>query len=205
MSGVKYSKDASEVSGCADGVRTLTFPRSVRIIHQKAFHKRKQLHAVVFNEGLEVLGAAEYKPDGGMGTGAFEASGVRRVRLPSTLKRIEYSAFEDCKDLRGVELPDGLEYLGKRCFCGSGLESVVLPPSVRAVGPHAFAECTQLRSASLNEGLETLGANEHVRSKNVSGSSFAKSGLESVLIPSTLKVIEDTTFARCKDLRRVQF
>ena len=69
------------------------------------------------NEGLEALGTDEYKEDGDMRAGAFESSGLKKIKLPSTIKRIEYSAFESCKDLKNIQLPEKLEYIGKRCFC----------------------------------------------------------------------------------------
>ena len=68
------------------------------------------------NEGLEVLGTDEYKEDGDMRAGAFEDSGLRKIKLSSTIKRIEYFAFENCKNLRSIALPDGLTYIGKMCF-----------------------------------------------------------------------------------------
>lgn len=37
------------------------------------------------------------------------------------------------------------------------------------------------------------------------GSVFYKSGIESIQIPSTLKVIDALTFSRCKNLKRVEF
>ena len=69
------------------------------------------------NEGLEALGTDEYKEDGDMGSGAFEDSGLKQIKLSSTIKRIEYSAFENCKDLKNIQLPEKLEYIGKMCFC----------------------------------------------------------------------------------------
>lgn len=57
----------------------------------------------------------------------------------------------------------------------------------------------------MNEGLQTLGANEQVKKKEVSGASFASSALESIRLPSTLKVLEGATFAECKSLRTVEF
>ena len=46
-----------------------------------------------FNEGLEVLGAGEYRDSGNMYDSVFQESAVERVELPATLKRIEYSTF----------------------------------------------------------------------------------------------------------------
>lgn len=63
----------------------------------------------------------EHDTDGSMRHGVFGYSAVQNVYLPSTLKRIEYSAFEGCKDLRELTLPEGLEYIGKQCFEGAGI------------------------------------------------------------------------------------
>lgn len=46
-----------------------------------------------FSEGLEVLGTDEYADDDTLFHGVFEESALENVWLPSTLKRIEYSAF----------------------------------------------------------------------------------------------------------------
>ena len=65
------------------------------------------------NEGLEVLGTDEYDTDGEMRHGVFGYSAVQDVRLPATLKRIEYRAFEGCMDQRELTHPEGLEFIGK--------------------------------------------------------------------------------------------
>lgn len=74
----------------------------------------------MLNEGLEVLGTDEY-PKSGLWSGVFEGSALEHVDLPSTLRRIEYSAFDGCEMLRRIALPDGLERIGRRCFQESGI------------------------------------------------------------------------------------
>ena len=51
------------------------------------------LRTVKFGEGLETLGTDEYPDNGKNWHGAFEGSQVEHIELPSTLRRIEYSAF----------------------------------------------------------------------------------------------------------------
>ena len=104
------------------GLETVRFPKSLKTLAQASFAKCEALTAVTVNEGLEVLGTDEYDTDGEMRHGVFGYSAVQDVRLPATLKRIEYSAFEGCKKLRELALPDGLEFIGKRCFYESGIE-----------------------------------------------------------------------------------
>lgn len=47
--------------------------------------------------------------------------------------------------LKSVQLPNGLEYIGKVSFSTSGIEEIVLPPSVKNVCVQAFVRCDSLR------------------------------------------------------------
>ena len=75
----------------------------------------RNLKSAKFADGLEILGTDEY-PGYKELYGVFWECALESVRLPSTLKRIEYRTFENCHFLRTIELPDGLEYIGKKCF-----------------------------------------------------------------------------------------
>lgn len=99
---------------------------------------------MAINEGLEALGTDEYQPDGKTYFGVFEGSGLRRVRLPPTLKRIEYRTFLECKGLKKICFPEGLEYIGPTSFSRTGLERVELPVSLRTIKDHAFSQCERL-------------------------------------------------------------
>ena len=57
------------------------------------------------------------------------------------LKKIGNWAFWECKNLKNIRFPDGLETIGKDCFENSGLEEVVLPASVKNVESGAFSAC----------------------------------------------------------------
>ena len=116
ISGAQFSRDMKEVLGSLDVIRTIILPPMVRTVQQGAFYRSTALWSAVLNEGLEVLGTDWHNANGSMDSGVFEASGVRKIRLPSTLKRIEYSAFELSLNLHNIVLPDKLEYIGTRCF-----------------------------------------------------------------------------------------
>lgn len=73
------------------------------------------------------------------------------------------------------------------------------------MGAYAFSECNHLRNVQLNEGLTDLGGKQRVNEKETEGMVFAKSALESINLPSTLKTINGCTFWQCKNLKKVQF
>ena len=63
-----------------------------------------------------MLGTDEYFGDDEPMRGVFEESALENIKLPSTLRRIEYSAFKNCKNLKSIDLSEKIEYIGKRCF-----------------------------------------------------------------------------------------
>ena len=77
---------------------------------------------------------------------------MKRVLLPSTLRKLEYNAFCKCTGLKAIQLPAGLRAIGKSCFQGSDLRKLVFPASVREICEGAFSECGRLRAVSVEEG-----------------------------------------------------
>lgn len=138
------------------GLESFKSPTSLREVAQGAFAECQSLKTVELSEGLEVLGTDEYRDDGRTWCGVFEQSPVECVKLPSTLRRIEYSAFENCKNLKNIKLPEKLEYIGKRCFSESRLESVILPPALKAIENSTFDECKELKEVTLPNCLESI-------------------------------------------------
>ena len=69
-----------------------------------------------------------------------DCAGLREVvfEAGSVLKKIGDWAFYGCMSLRNIQLPDGLETIGIRCFKHSGLEEAILPKSVKSIEPDAF-------------------------------------------------------------------
>ena len=56
-------------------------------------------------------------------------------------------AFEDCRDLTSVTIPEGITAIGERAFRGcKGLRSITIADSVTSIGGAAFSFCSSLRS-----------------------------------------------------------
>ena len=81
------------------GIKAMTFPNTTRKIRDIFFYdKSGELQSVVLNEGLEVLGwhLRNYCVSS---IGVFTDTSIRRITLPSTLKKLRYCTFSYCQNL----------------------------------------------------------------------------------------------------------
>ena len=128
----------------------------------------------MLGEGLKTVGAE-----------CFYASGLEEVVVPRTVREIGNSMFQSCAALRMVSFTgDTLERIGESAFLCSGIEEFVAPPSLREVGYMAFSDCRALRRADLGACILADGGRNFLASR-----AFENSGLESVVLPSALRVI----------------
>ena len=144
---------------------------------------------------------------------------MERIELPSTLKRIEYNTFEDCKNLKSIWLPERLEYIGDWCFCGSGLEDIMIPKGVKSIGYGAFKDSTLKRiaidiycQATVKSAIDNNVIVQAVReatvpygTRTITEDQFSGKNVYRVVIPKSVEKIEDRAFEGCKNLREVLF
>ena len=104
---------------------------------------------------------------------------LRRVVLPSTLKRIDVGAFCGCRRLEEINLPDGLEEMADNVFQGChALKHITLPRSLKSIRPELF-DNSGLETIELPDGLESIGY----------WAFYACNSLVSLEIPSSVKEI----------------
>ena len=71
------------------------------------------------------------------------------VIIPKTVRTIGSLAFTRRSRLKKVQLPDGLDRIGRDAFSDcDALEEVVVPASVTTIDPYAFASCDSLRNVT---------------------------------------------------------
>lgn len=167
--------------GClcgAGGNIEVSIPDSVTIICDDAFLNCGIEH-IDLHEGIEQIGLH-----------AFTRSGLKEVKLPSTLTLATYS-FDYCADLKKVEFAEGTEEILFRCLADSnGVEEVIIPDSVKKINNEAFIGTTALKSIKLNDGLERIGI-----------SAFEKSGITSIVMPDSVTDTSVGIFEDCQNLR----
>ena len=93
-----------------------------------------------------------------LGDNAFNGQkNVEIFNLPSTLKLIGESAFENCGALTSITLNEGLENIGKRAFVGTNLTDISFPSTLRIIKDAAFAGLTNIKELKFNAGLKYIG------------------------------------------------
>lgn len=147
----------------------------------------------------------------------YSFSGLNKlisIKLPKSLKETN-QAFNECKYLKSVVLPDNIQNLGfetfarcsnlenvefKKCkaigdhaFERSSIKQLTLPAGLESIGENAFKDCASLASITLSDGLKEIKmqAFENCRS------------LKSIAIPNGVETIEPRTFAECKSLKSI--
>lgn len=116
---------------------------------------------------------------------SFLGSSVTEAVIPDTLVYIGSSAFQNCKELKKIDLGQSVRHIGEMAFYeASALEEITIPDSVTDLGIFTFGNCVSLKKAELGKGL----------SKITAGTFSGCSALETVVIPSSVEVIADNAF-----------
>lgn len=88
-----------------------------------------------------------------IGDKAFQnCRGLTSITLPDSLMSIGEYAFENCQSLTTITIPNGVTYINKFAFqfCNN-LTSVTIPPSVTEIEKGAFNECRGLTAVHISD------------------------------------------------------
>lgn len=102
----------------------------------------KEADSYAIPDGVEIIGENAF----------YRCSNLESVYIPSSVKRIEESAFMGSDSLETVSVDDGLEYIGFYAFADCiNLSLINLPPSVDCIEMEAFAnaECIYMADNGL--------------------------------------------------------
>ncbi len=193
-------------SGC-EGLRAINLPQNLKTIATHAFFGCRGLGTITIPASITIET---------IGSHAFSCCySLKTITIPS-VKKIDPSAFEYCRQLESITFSESLTELRECAFveCNS-LTEVSLPDSLLKIGYSAFRGCTSLPSIQLPGQLTTIGEKafencESLTSVTLPGSitqmenAFEEcSGLVSIDI-SALTVEWNYAFRNCSNLKEVK-
>ena len=163
--------------GCAF-LRNVAVPNTVERIGDEAFARCISLESVCIPASVEKIGknpfvdldskvinneSEAYVIDNKI---LYDADRTRLVScltdaamviVPKTVRVIGSLAFTRRAKLKKVQLPDGLERIGRDAFSDcDALEEVVIPASVKTIAPYAFGGCESLKKVTFLGEVQSL-------------------------------------------------
>lgn len=126
---------------------------------------------------------------------AFEnCKDLTTLTIPNTIKSLGLSAFRGCEGLISFTIPNSVTDIGSSAFEGCiGLTSVIIPNSVTDIGNDTFCDCIGLTSVTIPNSVTSIGYNAF------SGCS----SLTSVTIPNSVTNIGSFAFCNCSGLTSI--
>ena len=177
--------------GCAACLSRAYFSSSVDIVLRRetaplgeTLQGLRKVKNVVVPEGVERIGSYW-----------FRGSDVQSVVIPDSVREIGAEAFCACDKLRRVTFGKGGK-VSAMAENGTGAPSVFSAPQpewhrLKKICDGAFHDCSGLKFVALPNGLAEIGA-----------SAFENSGLESIAMPPSVRVIRQGAFCNCHSLRK---
>ena len=166
-------------------ITEITMPDTVTTMGSDVFNGCSNLTTVKLSDGLSALESYTFA----------NCTSLVNVTLPKYLGSIGADAFFNCASLKEIQLPVSVTAIYDNAFslCTS-LETINLPIALSYVGYHAFSGCASLKSIDLPY-FSTINACVF----------YECTGLEEIVIPSTITYIDDDVFYNCTGLKTIIF
>ncbi|MDD1772268.1 MAG: leucine-rich repeat protein [Methanomassiliicoccales archaeon] len=118
------------------------------------------------------------------------------VTIPSSVTRIEFSAFAYSAKLTSVTIPESVTSIGAAAFAEcTSLSSVTISNSVTVIDDFTFQYCSALTSVTIPENTTSIGA----------WAFYGCSSITNIVIPASMTIIYFHAFEKCSILNEIIF
>ena len=132
-------------------------------------------------------------------------------------KTIKAQAFQGCKGLVSIILPEELTEIGTEAFSDcSELNKVIIPANVKNIGESAFYGCKKISEISIPNEIHTINAGTFSYCTNLSKVTIPKSvtsignsafsgcsSINAIIIPESVKNIGENAFRYCTGITEI--
>ena len=138
--------ELNEENPIASNAKSVEFGDQVTAINPRLFYDDNKLVSLKIGSGVKTIGKAAF-----YSSGDDEDIAETIVTMGSNVTSIDNSAFESCKNMKSVTLPQTLTTIGELAFSNSGLTAISIPGAVTTIGSQAFGS-TPLTNITLEDG-----------------------------------------------------
>ncbi len=157
-------------------LQSINIPSGVTEIGSRAFYGCENLESLTLSESVTSIGEYAFNDCDWLSYNEYgnalylgneenpylwlilaKSTDIASCNIHKDTKFIYSRAFENCKALLTLTIPDGVGQICEYAFSGSALTSITLPGSVKSIGKYAFEYCADLASVSISEGVSFIG------------------------------------------------
>ena len=153
-----------------------------------------------------------------IGDNSFRGINISRIDLPLNTTKIGNNAFNGCKYLTKIVVPDCVETIGYGAFANCDvLQAAYIGDAVTTIESSAFSFCGNLREVKLGKNVEVIGSDAfwycrklrniefNKKLKYISNNAFfVCEGLTDVVLPPSLIEISNSAFYDCRNLKELK-
>ncbi len=186
-------------------IESITLPSNLRSIPSLLFYDSNSLKSITLPESIISIGKS-----------AFYKTAIENITLPQNLSTINDCAFQYCDNLTTVNNSSvKLRIVGEKAFDSCKKLTSIQLPDATIIGTSAFNSCHSLTSANIPNvtslGIsvfnDCLALNEITPPKNLGHiPAYTFQGcksLPSIDIPASVKTIEASAFKNCSNLSTI--
>lgn len=212
--GIKTIGNAS-FAWCAE-LPEVTIPDSVTTVENEAFFNCTALKDFTLSAGMSRISNSMFAgtsvknvviPENikTVSDFAFKGTFIETITIPETVTSLGGAAFEDCKNLRSVNIEADLNRIYYKTFKNcSALTDIVLPDTVTAIDNEAFLGCTGLTKLSVLDSMTTIGNSAFEGCTNLAKFKvIGKTSGNNFVLPTELTSLGERAFAGINSIKKI--